>query len=200
MKFFTIWAVAAVLLAVLVLADKRGWLMERGANLWRYHGETFRVSEVLSGHTFKIDVPGRGGLKPVVQLCGIVPQLDRGSNNNGIGSIFRRKFVPDPVLSPEESADRSQTNSSFSNSCVNHLQQLVTGQMVRLELVEHSGWDSENRLLAYVYLPDQIMLNEQLLATGWAQADNRQAHRWLERFSLIQMQAQRDRPGAWADW
>jgi len=55
------------------------------------------------------------------------------------------------------------------------------------------------RLLAYIYLPDETMLNEELIRRGFGYADERFDHMMARRFADLQKQARRDKCGLWRE-
>jgi endonuclease YncB( thermonuclease family) len=74
----------------------------------------------------------------------------------------------------------------------------VEGKTVRIALEPfEKSRDKYGRLLAYVFLPDPTMLNEQLLIHGMGYADERFDHIYRRRFLVHQKQAQKEKQGLW---
>ena len=71
------------------------------------------------------------------------------------------------------------------------------GKQVRIGLQPQRVWGRYGRLLCYVYLEDGLMLNEQLLLHGLAKTDRRFVHDHMNRFEILQQQAQFNRVGLW---
>lgn len=161
-----------LLLIALFLADRQGWLLYQGDAMARYDGQSFHVDRVIDGDTLVIAAPD--GDEPVtrVRLWGIdTPELARAGQPAEPGADEARRFA----------------------------ERRVTGKLVRLELEPHRVRGSFGRVLAFVYGPDGRMLNEALLSAGLAEADDRWSHRHVERFELLEMQAQRDARGLWGE-
>jgi micrococcal nuclease len=75
---------------------------------------------------------------------------------------------------------------------------LVEGQRVRLEF-EQERYDKYDRLLAYVYLPDGRMLNEEILRQGYGHAFTKFPFKYMKRFRRLEKQARVNRRGLWQD-
>lgn len=71
-------------------------------------------------------------------------------------------------------------------------------QMVTLHIQAHRLRDDNDRLLAFVRLPDGTLLNGRLLSAGLARVDERFSHRAQQRFRMLQQQAKVDRVGRWS--
>jgi micrococcal nuclease len=174
---------AVLLLAMLVVADRGGWLMDparvRGGEAATYHQQTFHVTRVVDGDT--IDVAPLDNHDDVtrVRLWGIdTPEKFRPDPRNPGG------YLPADPFAHEASAAAEAW---------------CAGQRVRLHVEPHRLRGDYGRLLAYVELPDGTMLNERLLAAGLATAEERWTHTHIERYLLIQQQAQHESLGLWAD-
>ena len=162
--------VAVLVLIVLGCADRQGWLLYRGGTMGRYDGQSFRVVRVIDGDTLVVAAPDGDAPVTRVRLWGIdTPELARGDR-------------------PAEAGARQAQHLA---------RERVEGQLVRLELEPHRVRGHYGRVLAFVYGPGDQMLNEALLVQGLAEADGRWSHRYLERFELLEMQAQQDGRGLW---
>jgi len=73
-----------------------------------------------------------------------------------------------------------------------------TNVMICLEPYEHSR-DKYGRLLAYIYLPDGRMLNQELIEQGYGYADTRFRHIYRDRFDDLEKLARKDRRGLWKE-
>lgn len=165
--------IAVVATIVLIVVDRQGLLLEKGGDLARYDGRTFRVVRVVDGDTLLIDAPDGRDPTTRVRLWGIdAPELARP----------REGIAADPL------ADEAH---AFAR-------RLCEAKTVRILLESHDTRDKYNRVLAYIELPEGAVLNEQLLVAGMARADGRFPHRWSQRYELLEKQARYDRVGLWA--
>lgn len=73
---------------------------------------------------------------------------------------------------------------------------LAEGKVVRLRF-DYQRYDKYNRLLAYVYLPDGRMLNEEILKEGYAHAFTRFSFRYLDKFRRLEQKARKHKRGLW---
>ncbi len=160
------------LLAVLIYADRRGWLLREASDWRRYENGNFRVVYVVDGDTLDIDEPD--GERPTtrIRLWGVdAPESARP-----------REGRPAEPLADEAEA---------------FVRRIAHGQQVRLTLQSHEVRDRYGRLLAYVQLPDGTVLNERLVGEGLARCDGRFPHQHLARYELIERQARLDKRGLW---
>jgi micrococcal nuclease len=165
-------AVLVVLLVALALADRLGLFGWRGDDRNRYHHQSFVVVNVVDGDTLDVDAPDGSRPTTRVRLWGVDTPEVAGSGG------------PEMHFGPQA--------SGFTKS-------LVLDQRIRLELSGQRTRDRYGRLLAFVYLADGGMLNEQLVETGHAYADPRFDHEYKQRFSALEERARRGRTGLWTD-
>jgi micrococcal nuclease len=85
----------------------------------------------------------------------------------------------------------------FSKEAADFSRQMVEGFEVRLEY-DVDPRDKYNRTLAYVYLKDGRMLNEELLKRGYAYVLRRFPFRKEKEFLEIQAQAREEQRGLWS--
>lgn len=170
--------VLLVVLAVSVLswADREGLVLyepasDRPADLVRYDGVTAVVTRVVDGDTLDVNLPD--GDNPVTRL---------------------RLWGID---TPEMSWSKNKPAERGAEQATALAKRLVEGQQVKLILEPHRLRGTYGRVLAYVELPDGVVLNEALLAAGLAEAEDRWPHRHLERYELIELQARREKAGLW---
>ena len=171
------WWLTIIVVAVLgaaILADRQGWLLHAGDDMQRYHRQTFTVARVVDGDTLVLDVSDGDRRTTRVRLWGIdAPELAR--------------------------ADLGQPAQPWAEASKARADELVGGGTVRLELEPGRIRDRYDRILAYVWIADDLMLNEQLLVDGLAHADDRWRHPRLDRFALLEEQARKARRGLWAN-
>lgn len=164
-------AVLVTLLIALAVADRLGLFGYRGDDRGRYHHQSFVVVKVVDGDTLDVDAPDGSRPTTRVRLWGVDTPEVAGSGG------------PEMHFGPQA--------SEYTKS-------LVLDQRVRLELSAQRARDRYGRLLAFVYLADGGMLNEQLLQTGHAYADTRFDHEFKQRFTALEARARKSRVGLWA--
>jgi len=162
-------------LVVLLVLDRRGWLLVRSADdLAAYHGREAMVTHVVDGDTIDVALPDALAGHDVtrVRLWGIdCPELAHFGKS-------------------EEPLAREATRLTES---------VVGNHRVRLFLEAHEPRDSFGRVLAHVELIDDgRSLNEALLDAGLAKADDHWPHSRLTRYAQVQLSAQRRGVGIWA--
>jgi micrococcal nuclease len=139
----------------------------------RYDEKSFIVVKVVDGDTIDLDVPDLKTVKPHtrIRLWG----LDTPETKHPQESVM--------YYGPEAAA---------------FTEKLTLNQQVKVVLEPFQDTrDKYSRLLAYIYLPDCSMLNEQLISLGYAYADERFEHVLRDRFVDLQKQAQREKQGLW---
>ncbi|MEM9790585.1 MAG: thermonuclease family protein [Planctomycetota bacterium] len=165
--------IVAACLAMLIAADRGGWLLVPADDRATYHLATASVVGVLDGDTIDIDLPDGDHATTRVRLWGVdTPEVGKAE----LGT------EDEPGAAEAEAATR----------------RWAVGREVVLELEPHSTRGHYGRLLAYVRLPEGDLLNERLLLEGLARADGRFAHHREERFALLEEQARKRGLGLWA--
>lgn len=169
------WLLAAALGLTLIALDHGGRLLVRSPDdLAAYDGRRFEVTRALDGDTIEIAAPDRLNDRPYtrVRLWGVdAPEL-----------AARQR--PADTLAVEA---RAMTH------------RLVAGRLVLLRLEPHRTRGALGRVLAHVELPDGTSVNETLLRSGLARADDRWPHALLGRYARLDREARRDGAGLWAD-
>lgn len=164
----------ALVAVLLILADRSGWLLVAGDDLTKYDGQTFAVVRVIDGDTFDLAIPDGEHRTTRVRLWG--------------------------VDTPERAReDLGRPAEPFADAATDFTADLIGGGSVTLRLEPHRTRGSYGRLLVHAELQgdDGSTLNERLLLAGLARADDRWSHRWIERYALLELQAQRERRGIW---
>lgn len=144
-----------------------------GGDTNRYHDRTFRVARVVDGDTLDIEIADRD--KPVtrIRLWG--------------------------VDTPEVAGTRGG-EMHFGSEASEFAKQTLTGRDVHIVLSPKRTRGKYGRLLAYVFMSrGGRMFNEMLLEGGYAYADLRFDHHYMDRFKRIEKQARRSGAGLWAD-
>jgi endonuclease YncB( thermonuclease family) len=190
-------AAVAVLIA-LILAWSR-LHTPSGGDLDRYQNQTFTCVRAVDGDTIDIAAPDASRDHTRIRLWGVdTPETDK---------------------SPTGAMYFGAEASAFTH-------RLVDGKPVRIVLSPDRTRDKYGRLLAYVYVnvggavasnaggaggttgdgatgmqtaavSEGEMLNEQLIAGGYAYADRRFPHLWKERFSGLEEKARKKKLGLW---
>ncbi|MBN1360940.1 MAG: thermonuclease family protein [Sedimentisphaerales bacterium] len=138
----------------------------------RYHGRTFTVVRVVDGDTLHVNAPDGDSSMTKVRLLGI---------------------------DAPETNDEERGQMYYAREATQFAQQLACGRSVTLYLDE-SGRSRGNygRLLAYVELPDERILNDVLLLEGYAYADLRFRHSRYQRYQQLEATARSLQRGLWA--
>ncbi len=164
-------ALAIMLLIGLLIAWQRA-RAPGGTDHERYHNRTFTCISAVDGDTIDVDIADTDHSSTRVRLWGVdTPELAR----DGAAAMH---------FGPQAAA--------FTRS---H----VEGKPVRLVLSTGRSRDKYRRLLAYVYLDSEVMLNEEIIAQGYGYAERRFGHPWRERFVQLEQRAEKRRIGLWQD-
>ncbi len=170
-----VYLVFTLLIALLlVIADRSGLLLETSDDEAKYNGQWVTVVRVVDGDTLDIDMPD--GKEPTtrIRLWGIdTPEM-------------AHRDPPRPA-------------EPFAEAATQRARELVEGRKVHLTLEPSRTRGNYGRLLAFVELPDGVMLNETLIIEGLALADDRWNHRHLEDFSLLEREAKKAGNGLWGE-
>ncbi|GMU37947.1 MAG: thermonuclease family protein [Phycisphaerae bacterium] len=146
---------------------------QRGDDVRRYHGCTFRVVNVVDGDTFDLAVPD--GEHPVtrVRLWGV--------------------DTPEVAGSRDGAMHFGAEASVFAKSALRDREVYVVLDPLKTR-------DFYGRLLAYVHpARGEPSFNETLVVTGHAYADLRFDHAYAARFEALEKDARARRAGLWAD-
>jgi len=166
----TITIIAVI--AALTMAQRLGLLRtQRQPDGVRYDGKIFTVIKVVDGDTLDLAAPDGDKSYTKVRLWGVdTPETVHPT----LGVMYYGKEA-----------------SEFARQ-----QALKKEVTVRLEPF-HKSRDKYGRLLAYIYLPDGKMLNEELIRQGYGYADERFGHMLSRKFMQSQKEAQRAKRGLW---
>lgn len=138
----------------------------------RYHGKAFHVVSVVDGDTLDVSIPDGDSITTRVRLLGIDAPEMHGENRR-------------PAYFAAEASESAR--------------QLASGKQVTLYLEEDGPTRGKyGRLLAYVTLPDDMVLNEVLVAEGYAYADLRFKHSYYHKYEQLEASARALRLGLWA--
>lgn len=101
------------------------------------------------------------------------------------------------VDSPEMSDERSLARR-LAHDATGFLRTMVAGKPVRLEY-DGPRVDSYGRTLAYVFLPDDTLVNLEIVREGFGHAYLQFPFRRIDRFRAAEREARDARRGLWAD-
>lgn len=164
---------AVIVIALLIAADQRGWLLVRNADdLGAYHGMAARVTHVVDGDTIDIAL--------------------RDAMNSTDTTRIRLWGIDCPEL-----AHFDQPEQPWAKEARALALRMAEGAEVRLFLEPQRPRDAYGRVLAHVELLDGRSLNEALLEAGLARADDRWAHLRLTRYAQVELAARRAGVGVW---
>jgi len=140
--------------------------------------------------------PTQGAGAPQVLVGQVVDIIDGSTILVNLGE--RSETVRYIGITPQESPRRPPTATPSPAEAVEANRQLVSRQQVRLEL-DTQERDRDGRLLAYVYVDDQ-MVNAELVRRGSAGVMTVQPNvRHRDLFVTLEQEARDNRRGVWAD-
>jgi len=169
------YAVVVGVIALLILADRSGWLLVPAVDdVEMYHERTARVARVIDGDTIEVALPDPLNNRPHtrVRLWGLdCPELGA----------------------------RDDHDEPFAEEAAAKTEQLVGDRYVVLLLEPHQTRDRYGRVLAHVETPEGELLNRELLAAGLARMEERWQHSRLAQYEQAELIARRADAGVWAD-
>lgn len=141
----------------------------------RYNNQTVTCIKILDGDTIDVDLPDLKGKSNQaytrIRFWGIdTPEISHGSNK--------------PAM-------------YFGYEAAEFARKQMIGKKVRLELVQGKTRDRYGRLLAYIHLPTGQMYNRLALAQGYAYADYRFKHPYINEFFDLEASARKKLAGLW---
>ena len=139
-----------------------------------YHNKRFIVNQVNDGDTIYLALYDKVACrsKTRVRLLGVdTPEIASKRSSAMPYSEEAREYV--------------------INSCLNK------EVIIKLEPNRSIHRDKYKRLLAYIYLTEDVMLNEQLISGGYGWADIRHEHLYNSRFEKLHKLAQKNKIGLW---
>ncbi len=96
-----------------------------------------------------------------------------------------------------ESVDPRRPVERFGKEAAAFTRRLAEGKRVGLEYGDET-LDVYGRTLAYIYLPDGTLLNEEIIRQGYGFAYTRFPHRRMEEFVKLERDAREHERGLWA--
>ena len=168
------WLVAGIVLALLIIADRSGWLLvPKIDDMSAYHGLKAQVVRVIDGDTLEIKHPDALNDRPVtrIRLWG---------------------------LDCPETAKPDRPADPYADQATQRTRSLAADRTIALSLESHRTRGTFGRVLAHIELPDGSSLNERLLSAGLAVTDERWSHSLLGRYAQLERAAQRSALGVWS--
>ncbi len=171
-------------LAVIIAVDRSGWLRSSGgpsvdktavvsSDRERYDEKWFQVARVVDGDTLDLAVAdlSKGTPTTRVRLQGVdTPE----THHPKYGKMY---FGPEATAFTEK---------------------LTLNKEVRVVMDPfHETRGKYGRLLVYIFVSKEEMLNEMLISEGYGYADPRFDHVLMERFLRLGKQARADKKGLW---
>ena len=117
-------------------------------------------------------------------------------NNKGVQEKVRLIGIDTP-----ESKDPRKKVECFANAATKKAEDLLLNKPITLEPdPTQQERDRYGRLLRYVFLPGNILVNELLIKEGFAyEYTYSTSYKYQERFIEAEQEAQRNKSGLWAD-
>ena len=141
----------------------------------RYNNQIVTCVKVLDGDTIDVNVPD------------LKAQSKR--------AYTRIRFWG--IDTPEIAHGPNKPAMYFGYEAAEFARKKMIGEKIRLELVQGKTRDRYGRLLAYIHLPDDQMYNRLALAQGYAYADHRFKHPYIEEFFTLEAVARKNLAGLW---
>lgn len=130
-----------------------------------------------------IDLNGKSKRQDTFKVMAI-PEANRIILESGL-SIVLLGILPDESMQSRKAA-------------IDYLKEMINGKRIVLKY-DSTKYDSNNRLLAYVYLPNKTFLNAKLVARGLAYADRKAEYSYRDRFEKYEDEARSQRIGIWVE-
>lgn len=150
---------------------------------------------------FCVRPPGERPLKVIRVIEGNIIVLHNGERVRFIGVDTPPKYE---CLKLDENAERlgkdKEFLKAFSKKSAKFTQKLCKGKRVKLEY-DQTKQDKYGRLLAYVYLPNGKLLNEEIILQGYGFMDLEYPFKQelIERLREAQRIAKEKKRGLWSD-
>lgn len=145
-----------------------------------------------------LNTPQKGGVVNTIGTYYEVLKVTDGDtlhvNVDGIDEKVRLIGINTP-----ETVDPRTTVQCFGKEASERMKELAEGKIVRLEYDDSQSMrDAYGRLLAYVYLEDEQMLNRKMIADGYAyEYTYMKPYRYQKEFRELQTLARTSERGLW---
>ena len=163
------------LFLIVIVITQYSMYNSKSTNDWEtYHNNRFIVNQVNDGDTIYLDLYDKVACrsKTRVRLLG--------------------------VDTPELASDHSPAMPYAENARI-YVEELCLNKevIIKLEPNRSCHRDKYKRLLAYIFLNENTMLNEKLISEGYGWADIRHEHLYDNRFEKLYKIARKNRIGLW---
>lgn len=177
-----VFFVIIVIIAGLVIADRVGHkfikrtvfnIEEPFDDRLKYHRKSFKISNIVDGDTVDVNIRDGKFDYTRIRLLGVdTPEVAFGKNEE----------------------------MYFGNEASAFVKQLAMGKEV-IVIIDTLGdvRDRYNRLLAYLELPEGVVLNEEIIRAGMGYADLRFAHTEYDKYVQLQDEAVGGQVGLWEE-
>lgn len=95
-----------------------------------------------------------------------------------------------------ETVDPRKPVQAFGAEAAAFLRKLVTGKVVRVEY-DQQRTDNQDRVLAYLYLPDETFVNAEIVRQGYGHAYTAFPFKCMTAFRVLERQAMENKRGLW---
>jgi len=163
-------AITLLIAGVTAFAQSQGWLNNAADKVAKAQPGFYHVTEFVDGDTLEIDMNGK---KEKVRLIGV---------------------------DTPETHDPRKAVQCFGLAAAAFTKNLVGGDNIRLESDPiNTNRDRYNRLLRYVYLPNNTLVNGEIIKQGYGFAYLSFPFTKSEEFRLLQEDARANTRGLWKD-
>lgn len=153
-----------------VIAEHFGWIQKASLNMAQAQPGLYGVTEFIDGDTLSVDMNGK---KETIRFIGV---------------------------DTPETHDPRKAVQCYGIAASNFTKQLISNNKLRLESdPTNTNRDRYNRLLRYVYLPDNTLVNAEIIKQGYGFAYIGFPFEKMEEFKRYQKQAQEQGKGLWKD-
>ncbi len=153
-----------------LLAQKQGWIDRAATNLQQAQPGLYRVTEFVDGDTLAVDMNGK---------------------------TEKIRFIG---VDTPETHDPRKAVQCFGLAAAAFTKNLIGNQNLRLETdPTNTNRDRYNRLLRYVYLPDNTLVNAEIIKQGYGFAYTGFPFTKMEEFKHYQEEARAGSKGLWKD-
>ncbi len=164
-------SVSGLLVALLLLVGQHyGWFNDLGRSAEVNQPGLYKVVEFADGDTISVDM---NGSKEIIRFIGV---------------------------DTPETHDPRKAVQCFGEAASNFTKHLIGNNVVRLEAdSQNTNRDRYNRLLRYVYLPDNRLVNSEIIKQGYGFAYTGFPFEKLEEFRALEKQAREQNLGLWKE-
>jgi len=157
-----------IITGVTVIAQQHGWLKKAADTVQQAQPGTYRVTEFVDGDTISVDMNGK---QENIRFIGV---------------------------DTPETHDPRKAVQCFGQAAAAFTKNLIGSNNVRLETdPTNTNRDRYSRLLRYVYLPDNTLVNAEIIKHGYGFAYTGFPFTKLDDFVLYQKEAREGSKGLW---